>query len=374
MRPTHCIIDPSAIEANVRTLAARIAPTPVCAVVKADGYGHGAVTAARAAIAGGATWLAVAIVEEGADLRAAGIEVPILILSEPPVSAMTAVVERSLVPTVYSSSGIDALDAAAAQAGEVVEVHLGVDSGMGRVGSQLDGIREVADHIGRSHHLTLSAVWTHCPVADEPDNPFTERQLERFGTAVSEQLPGLALHVANSAVAITGHAASAGAPMMARYGIAIYGIDPDPALAGMVDLQPALTLRSEVSYVKTVRAGEGVGYGHRWIARCDTTIATVPIGYADGVRRDLGLSGGSVLIDGRRCPIVGVVTMDQLMVDVGAGPDAAAVAVGDEVVLIGKQGGAEISASDVAETLGTISYEIVCAISQRVPRVRVAER
>ncbi len=368
MRPTHCIIDPTAIETNVRTLCALVAPTPVCAVVKADGYGHGAVTAANAAIAGGATWLAVAMSEEGVELREAGITVPILILSEPHHSAMADVIEYSLVPTVYSHDGIAALDTAARAAEVTAEVHLGVDSGMRRVGPQLDGISEVAGWVADAEHLELAAVWTHCPVADEPDNPFTERQLQRFGDAVAEQVPGLQLHVANSAVAITGQAASAGEPMMARFGISIYGIDPDSALAGMVELKPALTLRSEVSYVKTVRMGEAVGYGHRWVASSDTTIATVPIGYADGVRRDLGLSGGSVLIGGKHRPIVGVVTMDQLMVDVGTGPDAESVTVGSEVVLIGRQGDAEISASDVAATLGTIPYEVICAISRRVPR------
>ena len=365
MRPTRCIIDPTAIEANVRTLGALVAPTPVCAVVKADGYGHGAVTAARAAIAGGATWLAVAMSEEGVELREAGITVPILILSEPHASSMTDVVAYGLTCTLYSAEGLAAIATAATSASKVVDIHLGVDTGMTRVGVQLDGIADFVEAVGEYPNLELTAVWTHCPVADEPDNPFTAEQLKKFGDAVRQQAPGVALHVANSATALTGQASAAGEPMMVRYGISLYGIDPDEALTGAIDLEPALTLRSEVSFVKTVAPGIGVGYGHRWTTNRETTIATVPIGYADGVRRDLGLSGGSVLIGGERHSIIGVVTMDQLMVDVG--PDST-VAVGDEVVLIGIQGDEQIRVEEMAKIVDTIPYELICAISKRVPR------
>ena len=368
MRPTSCTIDLDAIESNVRNLAALVAPTPVCAVVKANAYGHGAVQSARAAIAGGATWLAVALVEEGVELRAGGITVPILVLSEPPPNAMAIAIAHDLTTTVYSDAGIEAIADAARTAGIVADVHLGVDSGMRRVGVELDEIGSFGAKVSASGHLNLAAVWTHCPVADEPNNPFTADQLERFGEAVAHQVPGLALHVANSAASITGQGSLAGEPLMVRLGISIYGINPDEALAGMVDLSPALTLHSEVSFVKSIRAGEAVGYGHRWTALSDTTIATVPIGYADGVRQDLGLSGGNVLIGGKPYPIVGVVTMDQLMVDVGNGPDVESISVGSEVVLIGRQGAAERSATDVAATLGTIPYEVVCAISNRVRR------
>ena len=365
MRPTWCSIDVKAIEENVRTLAALVAPTPVCAVVKADGYGHGVVPTATAAAAGGATWFAVALVEEGVELREAGFTQPILILSEPPPVAMETVVKHGLITTVYSQEGLEAIASAAAWAGERVEIHLDVDTGMTRVGVQLDEIADFVESVAQYPNLSLTAAWTHCPVADEPDNPFTASQLERFGDALRDQAPDLAVHVANSAAAITGQAASSGDPMMVRYGISIHGIDPDDALAGMVPLQPALTLRSEVSFVKTVTPGTAVGYGHRWTADRETTIATVPIGYADGIRRDLGLRGGTVLIGGEHHPIVGVVTMDQLMVDVGP---SSSVAVGDEVILIGTQGDAQILAADVARVLDTISYEVVCAISPRVPR------
>ena len=365
MRPTSCIVDLQAIEKNVRTLKALVAPTPVCAVVKADGYGHGAVPAAEAAISAGASWLAVALVEEGIELRKAGITVPILVMTEHPAAALEAAVAYDITCTLYSAAGLQAIAAAASSAGKVVDIHLGVDSGMTRVGVQLDQIADFVDRVGQYPSVRLTAVWTHCPVADEPDNPFTATQLEKFGAAVREQAPDLALHVANSATAITGQAASAGEPMMARFGISIYGIDPDEPLAGMVDLEPAMTLRSEVSFVKTVAKGVGVGYGHHWTTDRETTIATVPIGYADGVRRNLGKSGGGVLIGGEWYPIVGVVAMDQLMVDVGP---ASTITVGDEVTLIGKQGGEQITAAEIAKKLDTIPYEIICAVSRRVPR------
>lgn len=367
MRPTSCTVDLSAIEQNVRTLSALIAPTPLCAVVKADGYGHGAVESARAALAGGATWLAVAMVEEGVELRQAGLICPILILSEPSPDSMAAVVASELTTTIYSKPGVEALDAAASAAGVIAEAHLGVDSGMGRVGVQLDEMVSFKSWTGDHSNISLTAVWTHCPVADELQNPFTALQLERFANAAQDLVAsGLELHVANSATAITGQTSASGPPMMARCGISIYGISPDDALDGMVALRPALSLRSEVSFVKTVSAGTSVGYGHQWTAGSETMVATVPIGYADGVRRDRARHGGTVLIGGQHHPIIGVVTMDQLMVDVGVD---SSVAVGDEVVLIGTQGDAEILVSSIAAELQTISYEVVCALTKRVPRL-----
>ena len=363
MRPTSCEIDLGAIAHNVQTLMSMVDPTPLCAVVKADGYGHGAVPVARAALEAGAQWLAVALVEEGIELRNAGIQAPVLVLSEPPPAAMALVVEHGLVPSCYTSAGIDAMATAARGRGPV-GVQLVVDTGMRRVGVEPGALAGLVAQIVGASDLVLDGVWTHCPVADEPDNPFTEAQLSRFDDLVAGLDAGLPSHVGNSAVAITRAARTAA---MVRCGISVYGIDPDLPLAGLADLRPALKLTSAVSFIKPIAAGDGVGYGLRWTASADTTIATVPIGYADGVRRDLGLRGGTVLIGGAHHPIVGVVTMDQLMVDVGG----SGVAVGDEVVLIGAQGEASISAADVAATLETIPYEVVCSISQRVPRTYV---
>ena len=214
-------------------------------------------------------------------------------------------------------------------------------------------------------HLELEALWTHCAVADEPDRTFTGEQLDRFDAVVAELArAGIEVpltHAANSAAAITHPAARRS---LVRCGIAVYGVDPSPELAGALPLRPALRLRSEVSFVKRVAAGEGISYGlHHTFDRA-TTVATVPIGYADGVRRRLGLLHQEVLVGGVRRPIVGVVTMDQLMVDCGDDP----VAVGDEVVLLGRQGDEEVRATEWAAALDTIGYEITCGIGPRVPR------
>ena len=360
MRPTSCEIDLDAIAKNVRTLAELAAPTPLCAVVKANGYGHGAVPVAKAAIAAGASWLAVALVEEGVELRQAGIDVPILVLSEPHADGMAAIVEHQLTPSVYTIGGIEALAREASSSPGPVPVHIGLDTGMRRVGAEPSTLEATVAEVRRHRSLQLDAIWTHCPVADEPDNPFTDEQLARFNSAVAP-FEGVSQHVANSAAALTRPDRDA---MMMRCGISIYGIDPDALLAGVVELHPAMTLRSEVSFVKQVEAGEGVGYGLSFVTTAPTTIATVPIGYADGVRRDLGHRGGEVLIGGKRHPIIGVVTMDQLMVDVRD----AEVHPGDEAILVGSQGDETILAADVASQLGTIPYEIICAVSSRMPR------
>ena len=357
MRPTSYEISLEAITQNVETLRGLGHPTPLCAVVKANGYGHGVIEVARTVLSAGATWLAVAIVEEGVELRQAGIDAPILVLSEHNAS-LRDVVDFGLTPTVYTLDGVAALDAIAKD-GEPLKVHVGLDTGMRRVGVEPDELATVLEAVQSSNTLEVEAAWTHCPVADEPDNPFTDGQLSRFDAAVAaSELP---THVANSAVAFTRPDRNA---FMVRCGISLYGIDPAPDLAGQVELRPALTLRSQVTFAKRIEAGEAVGYGHRWTATEPTGIATVPIGYADGVRRNLGLRGGHVLIGGHRHRIVGVVAMDQLMVDVGDHE----VAVGDEVILIGSQGDEQITAWDVATTLDTIAYEVICAIGKRVPR------
>ena len=363
MRPTRCDVDLGAIAHNVGMLREHTGGAALCAVVKADGYGHGAVRVARTALDAGATWLGVALVEEGVELRAGGIDAPVLLLSEPPVAAMGDVAHHDLTPSVYSRTAIAAAGAAARESGRTLGVHLCVDTGMRRVGLEPSDLDQVRNWVDAEEGVVATGVWTHCPVADEPANPFTERQLDRFDALVDEnELGSLLVHAGNSAVAID-HRSHAGA--MVRCGIAMYGVEPDPGITHHLDLRPALSLRSEVSFVKRISAGEGVGYGHRWHAPEDRWLATIPIGYADGVRRDLGLRGGEVLIGGTRRPIVGVVTMDQLMVDLA---DDDSVAVGDEVVLLGRQGSDSIGANDIAARLGTIGYEVLCAIGARVPR------
>ncbi len=365
MRPTWADINLSAIAHNVRLLADLVDPVELCAVVKADAYGHGMVPVARTAVDAGASTLAVALVDEGRQLREAGISSPILLLSEPRPNEFTEVVELGLTPTVYQGEGLAAAAAAAAAANERLAVHLKVDTGMARVGAPSTEVMKLADAIDERDTLELAGVWTHCAVADEPDNPFTAYQIEQYNHLLSRlRLVGhhdFCRHLANSAVAM---AHPAGRFDMVRCGIAIYGIPPSPALANCLPLQPAMTLRTEVAMVKTITAGTPVSYGHHYTAPADTQLATIPIGYADGWTRRLGVSGGEVLIGGRRCPIAGVVTMDQTMVDCGLDHP---VSPGDEVVLLGRQGNEEITAAEIAERLDTVAYEIVCHLGRRVP-------
>lgn len=356
-----------AIRANVETLRGLVAPAEVCAVVKADGYGHGAVPVAQAALEGGATWLAVAQVPEAAALRQFGITAPVLLLSEPRPSQIDEALDADVAITVYSSDLVAVLaERVRARGGRSWPVHLKVDTGMHRVGAAPADAVALAKAIEANPALSLEAVWTHCATADEPSNPFTSIQLERYEAVLAEMsAAGVVVpirHAANSAAAIA-HPASR--YDLVRCGIAIYGIPPSPAMAGAVALEPAIELITEVSFVKPVAAGEGISYGLRYHVERDTRIATLPIGYADGVPRRLGLDQQEVLIRGRRHPIVGAVTMDQLMVDLG--PDSV-VRPGDVAVLLGAQGDERVTPDEWAVRLDSISYEVVCAIGARVER------
>lgn len=362
-------IDLGAIAHNVRVLRERVAPAAVWVVVKADGYGHGALDVARAAMSAGAEGLCVALVQEGIELRRGGIDAPILLLAEQPVEAAPHIVAQRLTPTVYRRHFLDAL---VAEQPVGLPVHLLVDTGMQRVGAHPHAAVAVAESIAqRAPALRLAGVFTHFAVADE-DHPdaveFTDGQLAQLGH-VLEQLPPVPLvHAANSAAALSRPDARLS---MVRAGIAIYGVSPGAGVDHLCDdLRPAMELKARVSFVKQVRSGSRISYGLRHRFDRDTTVATIPIGYADGVPRRLHAVGGAVLIGGRRCPIVGVVTMDQLMVDCGDDD----VRVGDDVTLIGAQTAADgsterIRAEDWAEALDTIGYEIVCGISSRIPRV-----
>lgn len=370
-RPVWAEIDLDAVRANVRTLAGVASPAALMAVVKADGYGHGAVPVARAALDAGAHWLGVALVEEGAELRAAGIDAPVLVLSEPPPPAAPAVVALGLTPVAYTPPGIDALAKAVADGGaltgaEQLPVHLKVDTGMHRVGCAVADAGRLAESITTRDELRLEGVLTHFAVADEPGNPYTPQQLDRFDSVLADlRRAGVAfdlVHAANSA-ALLEYTDRARFDLV-RCGIAVYGVPPAPDLAGRVPLRPAMAVKARVSHVKRLRSGDRLSYGLRYAMPADGMVATVPVGYADGVPRALSANGGEVLIRGRRHPIAGTVTMDQLMVDVGDAP----VEVGDEVVLLGRDGDAEITADEWAERVGTIAYEIVCGIGPRVPR------
>ncbi len=366
-RPVWAEIDLHAIRANVRTLADVARPAALMAVVKADGYGHGAVPVARAALDAGAQWLGVALVEEGAELRAAGIAAPILMLSEPPPPAAPAVVALGLTPVAYTRPGIDALAKAVADSGaEPLPVHLKVDTGMHRVGCTVAEACTLAGTIVARDELRLEGVLTHFAVADEPDEPYTDDQLDTFEHVLDDlRRAGVQfdmVHAANSAALLT--FTDRARFDLVRCGISIYGVPPAPGLAGRVALRPAMALKARVSHVKRLPAGARLSYGLRYTMAADGTVATVPVGYADGVPRALSATGGEVLVRGRRHPIAGTVTMDQLMVDMGDAP----VEVGDEVVLLGRDGDAEITADEWAGRLGTIAYEVVCGVGGRVPR------
>jgi alanine racemase len=357
-RPTWVDVDLEAIRDNARILKPENAE--LMAVVKANGYGHGGVQVAAAAIDAGAGWIGVALVEEGLELRGAGIEAPILVLSEfPPGSEAIALAHR-LTPTLYSSDGLERLSAAARGS---VPVHLKLDTGMHRVGVWPPEEAPAFARRVQEAGLEVEGLFTHFARSEE-DEVTTKEQLARFlesadavrSAGVSPRL----LHAANSGATILHPDSHLD---LVRPGIALYGIEPAPGVGATLGLRPALAWRSQVSAVKRLAAGEATSYGHRYRLDRDAWVATVPVGYADGYPRQL-TNLGEVLIGGRRCRVAGTVTMDQLIVDCGDGE----VRVGDEVVLIGSQGNETIEADELGRLFGTIGYEIVSRIGERVPR------
>ncbi len=357
-------VNVAAIERNVARLRDRLsAGAGLCAVVKADGYGHGAVPAARAALAGGARSLAVATAQEAAALRAGGVEAAILVMGALDAEELPAALAATAEVVAWDARFVELLARSAAP--HPVRVHVKLDTGMGRLGtrSQAEALAVAEAVLAASPQLELAGAMTHFATADE-DPDFLAAQLAAFEPFVAElrrRCPQLVAHAANSAATLCAPASHFD---LVRCGIAIYGCDPlhdDPALRG---LEPALELSSYVAAVKGAAAGQSAGYGRTFIAAQQTWLVTAPIGYGDGVRRALG-NNCDVLIGGRRYPLVGTVSMDNITVDVG---DARAVHVGQPVALIGAQGPERQTAEDIARRIGTINYEVVCAISARVPR------
>jgi alanine racemase len=381
-RPAWAEIDLAAVAHNAGVLARMSAPAELCAVVKAHGYGHGGPAVARAALAGGASRLAVALVDEGVELREHGVTAPVLLLSECDPAAAHTALEYGLTPTLYSAEGIAAWAAAARVAGRPVAVHVKVDTGMHRVGAAPEDLVAVAGAVASESLLELEGVWTHLPVADgeyPADTEFTEGQLDRFAGLVTDlSAAGVTaplLHAANTAGAIVFPRSRLG---LVRCGLGLYGYLPgtpdgrvDTAFATEADgeeLSPAMALKARVVAVRTLDAGERPSYGRLRPLPLRARVATVPIGYADGVPRALFDAGYEVLIGGRRRPLAGMVTMDQIVVDCGVDDS---VQPGDEVVLLGRQGDESITADDWAAMLGTISYEVVCGVGPRMPRIVV---
>lgn len=362
-RATWAEIDLDAIAGNVATLKAHASAPGLIAVVKADGYGHGLVPSAQAALVGGADRLAVALVEEGRALRAAGIDAPILVMTEPPPEAAPALLAADLEPTVYTAAFLAALDAAAS-GGPPARAHVKLDTGMRRVGVPEADWEDALRRVGAAGAVTLEGLWSHFAVADEPDHPFIAAQAATFerGLACARALGArpAVVHLANSAGTL--HLPETHYDLV-RPGLAIYGLEPSPGLAGDVPLTPALAWYSRLSLVKRLAAGEGVSYGLTWQPSAATTLGTVPAGYADGVVRALS-NRGEVVTGGRRVGIAGRVCMDQFCVDLGEHGGRA----GDEIALIGAQGSARVTADDWAAWLGTINYEVTCGVGARVPR------
>ena len=355
------------ISHNVAIVAQRTAPVQVWAVVKANGYGHGSVPVAQAALAGGATGLCVAIVDEGVALRRAGITAPILLLSEQPAELADLIVGYQLTPTVTTTRGAAVLAASASAADQTVKIHIKVDTGMHRVGVSPNEAVSLASFISSYESLTIEGVYTHFAVADDPSHPANASQLSAFNAVLdglsSRGINPPLVHAANSAAALANEASRF---TMVRLGIAMYGLRPGAGVAELcAGLIPAMSLKARVSAVRWVEAGEAVSYGLVRPLTKGSLIATGPIGYADGVPRALGRTNIQVLLNGVPRSFAGTITMDQLMIDCESD---SSVTVGDEVVLIGKQGEHSVTADDWAEALGTIGYEIVCGISPRIFR------
>jgi alanine racemase len=364
-RPTWVEVDLGAIAHNLRVLRRHLGDAVhVTAVVKADGYGHGAVPVSDVALAGGADLLGVACVEEALELRAAGIDAPILVLSAVLPEVIDGALDADVALTVGDVAFAHVLAAKSQARGATARAHVKIDTGMSRLGlpveQAVEGIIEIASLEG----IRLEGVCTHFPSADD-DPEFTSAQVRTFGQIIAELgrrgVRPPCLHLANSAAAI-------GLPESrfnrVRIGLAMYGLHGSAAAPWPLDLRPALSLKARVTSVRALAAGATVSYGRTYRADRPTTLATVPIGYADGYSRALS-NRGAMLVRGRRCPIVGRVCMDATMIDIGALSDAG---VGEEVVVYGRQGSERIAVEEVAALLDTIPYEIVCAIGKRVPR------
>jgi alanine racemase len=358
-------IDAGAIERNVAALASRLGEgTELCAVVKANGYGHGAAISAAAALRGGATRLAVAAAGEAEELRLHFAEAPLFVMGAMTGQELRAALSADADVAVWSESFRE-LCAQLGVDGSPVRVHVKHDSGMGRLGERdADRVVELARRCAEDPGIELAGVWTHFATADEDDDGYLREQLGAFRSVaerVREIEPAVTVHAANSAATIRSPDSHLD---MVRCGVAIYGLDPfqrDPREQG---LEPAMHLASYVSDVKRFEAGASAGYGRTWTAPVDTWVGVLPIGYGDGVRRALS-NNAEVLVRGRRHPLVGTVSMDNLTIDLGPETD---VEPGDEAVLIGAQGDDRIHAEELAARLGTINYEVTTAIAPRVPR------
>ncbi|MDX2232074.1 MAG: alanine racemase [Leptolyngbyaceae cyanobacterium bins.349] len=366
-------IDLAALSHNVGQVRRLLTPqTEMMAVVKADAYGHGAVTVAQAVLQAGATWLGVATIPEGIELREAGIEAPILILGATNTpEQIRAIAHWNLQPTLCTPKQAlifsETMETLAPT--HPLPVHLKLDTGMTRLGTSWQDATEFAQLVQRLPHLTIASIYSHLATAESLDRTIAHRQHRYFEQAIAHiRQAGITpprLHLANSAGTLTNPALHYD---LVRVGLAIYGLYPAAHLRAKLHLQPVLQVKARVTQVKTIAAGTGVSYGHRFVADRDMRIAVVAIGYADGVPRNL-TNQMTVLIQGQRVPQIGAITMDQLMLDVSQISD---LQEGDVVTILGQDGNHQITADDWATTLNTISWEILCGFKHRLPRVAIA--
>jgi alanine racemase len=361
-RPVWAEIDLDALRHNVRALAARAAPARLCAVVKANAYGHGAIAVARAALDTGAASIGVVCVDEGEELRLAGIDAPVLILGYTQASEAERIVELRLTATVDSMQVALALSRFAAARGVTQPVHIELESGLNRHGLPLDDLVAFAKQVRALPGIAIEGLFTHFAAAEEGDTAFTRAQYEAL-VAASARLPWIPVRhcSASASLLLTPEMALD----MVRAGLAIYGYDPAPGASAAVELRRVLSLKSRVARVLEVEPGATVGYGRTWTADRRSTVALIMCGYADGFRRALS-NKAHVLVRGRRAPIAGRIAMDMCMADV---TDIPGVAPDDEVVIIGAQGGESVDADELAGLADTISWEILAGISARVPRL-----
>lgn len=367
-------IDLSALAHNVQQLKRLLAPnTDLMAVVKADAYGHGAVTVARTALQQGASWLGVATIPEGIELREAGIKAPILLLGATNTpEQVRAIAQWRLQPTLCTPKQALVFSETLATLGDEASlpVHLKIDTGMSRLGMPWQEAADFTQLVARLPHLQIASVYSHLATADSPDATIMRLQHQRFQEAIAHlKAIGITpprLHFANSAATLVDSSLHYD---LVRVGLATYGLYPAPHLRNTIDLKPVLQVKARVTQVKSIQAGTGVSYGYQYVADRETLVAVVGIGYADGVPRNLS-NRMSALIRGQRISQIGAVTMDQLMLDVSTIPD---LREGEVVTLLGQDGRESISADDWANTLGTISWEILCGFKHRLPRVAVGQ-
>jgi len=358
-------IDHAAVRANCARLKSELGEAELCAVVKADGYGHGADGCASAALEGGATRLAVATAGEAEQIGRRFQHVPLLTMGALTAEEVNVAISAGSELAVWREDFRRLVADRARAHGHPARVHVKYDTGMGRLGNRdPEEVLALVEACATDSNLELAGIWTHLATADELDSPFFDEQLDRFdqvAKAVKAEHPDVTVHAGNSAAILRDRRSHHD---MARCGVAIYGLDPfqhDPAEHG---LAPAMTLSSHVADVKRFPAGTSAGYGRKWKAPVDTWVGVIPLGYGDGVRRAL-TNNADVLVRGKRQPLVGTVSMDNLTIDLGPETE---VEPGDEAVLIGRQGEEAILAEEIARRLETINYEVTCAISPRVPR------